>query len=107
MSTFSLDDIRAAADKKYASVKITFGNEVLEMLNPLRLPEDRRNKLIALQEELDSDKGDQGRLLEEAVRLVASDLKVAVAFLDEIDGDLAVLAAVFEKYNTGAEAGEA
>lgn len=48
MATLSLDNIREAADKKYGSLNVDLGDEVVELKNPLRLPKEARDKLSKL-----------------------------------------------------------
>ncbi|MFE9254035.1 phage tail assembly protein [Streptomyces sp. NPDC006879] len=109
MAQFSLDDIRAAADAKYGSTDIALDDKTTVVLrNPLRLSKAERDELAALQDNLDGDSDkDQADVLADAIRLVAKDKKVAEKLIDNIDGDLALLAQVFETYSSGTQAGEA
>lgn len=112
MSTgFTLDDIRAAADKKYAAVPIKFGkDETVNLLNPLRMSQEGRDVLAGIQDELDAAAQagtDQVELFQSALIAVAEDKKAARRLIGEIGGDLAVLAMVFETYLGGVQAGEA
>lgn len=109
MATFTLDNIRAAADAKYGSTDIQLDDKDTAVLrNPLRLSKAERDELAGLQDKLDGDDGlDQGDVLADAIRLVAKDKKVAEKLIDEVDGDLAVLASIFETYTKGTQAGEA
>lgn len=102
-----LDDIRAAAEKKYGSTDIDFGDGVLTLVNPLRLPKERRKALTSIQDRLDEEGADQEEFLAEAIRIVASDKATADKFLDLVGDDLAVLASVFEAYTEDAQVGEA
>ncbi|MCM8548823.1 phage tail assembly protein [Streptomyces sp. STCH 565 A] len=109
MATFSLDDIRAAADAKYGSTDIQLDEKTTVVLrNPLRLSKDERDSLAGLQDKLDGDNDlDQGDVLADAIRLVAKDKKVAEKLIEQVAGDLAVLASIFETYTKGTQAGEA
>jgi hypothetical protein len=108
MSTFTLDDIVAAADKKYANVVIPFGDgDSVTLLNALRLKKEKRSELIELQDALGEDDADQVELLSNGIRTVASDEAAAERLLEKVNGDLAVLAVLFEKYTEGTQAGEA
>ena len=76
-NTFSLDDIRAAAERKYGDVVINISADLsVKLINPLRLHDDRRDALGALQERLnasaagESDES-QRSLLEEGLVLVS------------------------------------
>lgn len=110
MSTnaISLDAIRADAERKYGSTDVALSDgSTVKLLNALRLPKQTRNTIRDLQGKLREDGADQEALLEEVLSLVASSPARAKALMDEIDGDLAVLVAVFERYSEGTSAGEA
>jgi hypothetical protein len=107
-NTFSLDDIRAAAEAKYGSTDFELSDgSWCKLLNPLRLSKANREKLIAQQERLNEDDADTEVLLSETLLLVAADAKYAKQLIKELGGDLAMLATIFEKYNQGAQVGEA
>ncbi|MFE7463105.1 phage tail assembly protein [Streptomyces sp. NPDC057499] len=109
MATFTLDDIRSAADAKYGSTDIKVDDKTTVVLrNPLRLAKAERDELAGLQDKLDGDDGvDQGEVLADAIRLVAKDKKAAETLVDQVAGDLALLASIFETYTKGTQAGEA
>lgn len=108
MATFTLDDIRAAAEAKYGSTDIDLGNgDVLSLVNPLRLPKEKRDRLSAIQESAEEEGADQGDVMREAIRIVASDQNKAEHFLSLVGDDLAVLATVFSTYTEGTQMGEA
>ncbi|QPB09926.1 tape measure chaperone [Streptomyces phage Sitrop] len=107
MASFSLDDIRSAAEAKYGSTDINFGDDVCRLLNPLRLPKAKRNELINIQSKLDGEDVDQEAVLADAIRLVAESDKAAEKLLSAVGDDLAVLAQIFETYGEGTQAGEA
>ncbi|WP_405056964.1 phage tail assembly protein [Kribbella sp. NBC_01505] len=107
-NTFTLDDIRAAAEKKYGATNIPLGNgRVCKLLNPLRLSKENRAALMAKQDELESEDADQEAILSDSLKLVAENANDAKALLKELGGDLAMLAIVFEKYNESTQLGEA
>ncbi|MGV9312588.1 phage tail assembly protein [Streptomyces sp. NPDC003691] len=107
MASYTLDDIRAAADRKYGSTDIQTGDEMVRLLNPLRLPKSKRDVLLGLQEQMVRDDADQAELLSQAIRTVAASETAADSLLAAIDGDLAVLAEVFGRYGDNTQAGEA
>lgn len=111
MSTVTLDSIREAAEAKYGSTDIDVSGTTVRLLNPLRLKKAARDQLMAIQRRLDTDdevvEVDQEALLGEAIRVVAATPAQAKTLLTAIDGDLAVLAEVFETYSKGTQAGEA
>jgi hypothetical protein len=108
---YTLDDIRAAAEKKYASTDITVGDTTVTLVNVLRLPKEKRDVFTSLQEELDGQESeesvDQAEKLAGLLRLVASNGKDADVLLAAIGDDLALLATIFEMYAKGTESGEA
>lgn len=111
--SFTLDNIREAAEVKYGATEIEVGDRTIRLLNPLRLSKEKRTALMALQGKLDAeakdgeDAPDQEALLSEAITIVAATAGQAEYLLTEIDGDLAVLAEVFETYGKGTQLGEA
>jgi thioredoxin-like negative regulator of GroEL len=108
MATFSLDNIRAAAEAKYGSTDIELGDGfTARLLNPLRLPKEKRAELLKIQNKLDADDVDQELVLAEAIRLVAENEKAADKLLDAVGSDLAVLAQIFATYGEGTQVGEA
>jgi hypothetical protein len=107
MSTFTLDDIRAAADAKYGSTDIDLGDRVVKLLNPLRLPKTNRNKLREVQDQLGAEDADQEQLLADALALVAESPAAAKRLLTELGGDLGLLVEVFGRYTEGTQVGEA
>ncbi|WP_329022513.1 MULTISPECIES: phage tail assembly protein [Streptomyces] len=107
MASYTLDDIRSAADRKYGSTDIEVSGETVRLLNPLRLTKAKRDSLLGLQEEMVRDDADQAALLSEAIRTVAQSETAADSLLTEIGGDLAVLAEVFGRYGESTQAGEA
>lgn len=108
MSTFTLDDIRAAAEQKYGNTDIDLGGgDILSLVNPLRLPKDKRDRLTKIQDVLNEDGADQGDVMREAIRIVASSGEKADRFLSIVGDDLAMLATVFERYTGQTQMGEA
>lgn len=107
MAQFSLDDIKAAADAKYGSTDIDFGDKTLVLTNALRLPEEKREILLSIQDDLQAEGADQVALLRDALRAAATNDVVAEDFLAVVGDDLALLITVFDKYTSGTQAGEA
>lgn len=107
MATFTLDDIKAAADKQYASTIIELGDFTVELVNPLRLPDEKREALMGLQGKMEDENADQRETLEDAIRLVAAKSIQADKLIEALGGDLALLAVVFQSYTEGTQAGEA
>ncbi|MGP3686244.1 phage tail assembly protein [Streptomyces sp. IBSNAI002] len=107
MASYSLDDIRAATERKYGSTDIQVGDDTVRLLNPLRLPKARRDALMSLQEQMGKEESDQAELLSEAILTIAASEKGAAKLLDEVDGDLAILAEIFGHYGESTQVGEA
>lgn len=108
MATFSLDNIRAAAEAKYGSTDIELSDGfVARLLNPLRLTKAKRDELMTIQDKLDGENVDQEQVLADAIRLVAENETAGEKLLEEVGSDLAVLAQIFETYSNGAQVGEA
>ncbi|MER6314623.1 phage tail assembly protein [Streptomyces sp. NPDC001581] len=107
MASYSLDAIRAAAEARYGSTDIELDGDTVRLLNPLRLRKEKRAELTQLQDHMSGEDADQEELLSQAIRLVAEHPKAADKLLTEINGDLAVLAEIFDAYGRGTQAGEA
>jgi hypothetical protein len=105
MASYTLDDIRAAADTKYAATEFPFGDDTLVLRNALRLSKEERKELNKIQDSIKEDPEDG---MVKALMLVTADKAVAQKFIDEVvAGDTALLATVFDLYIGGPEAGEA
>jgi hypothetical protein len=116
MATFTLDSIRDAAEKKYGSTDIDLGDDnIVRLLNPLRLPKEKRKALMSIQDRLDTEEKegeekeevDQEAVLADAIRLVAEDSKQAEKLLKVVGDDMAMLAEIFSTYTGEAQVGEA
>lgn len=113
--SITLDSIRAAAEAKYGSYDIALTDDTtVNLLNPLRLPKERRDELTALQKELteaseaeDAASVDQFAIFARMVNTVAKSPAQAEALLAAIDGDLAVLAEIVRGYGKSTQQGEA
>lgn len=127
MATFSLDQIKAAADAKYGSLDIPLSDkqgDVVRLLNPLRMSEAQRAELRVIQDKLNeisaSQEGEdedaepsedavkeQTDLIAEMLLAVAENKVAGKKLLDALGGDLAMTMVVFEQYTEGTQAGEA
>lgn len=107
MASYTLDDIRAAAEAKYGATEINFGSDICRLLNPLRLPKEKRAELLKFQDQLDGEDADQEEVLGQAIRLVAESQPAANKLLKAVGSDLALLAQIFETYGKGTQVGEA
>ncbi len=123
MSTFTLGQIREAAEAKYGSTIIPLGNGVeAKLLNPIRLSKEKRAELMDIQKQMnelaeandaESSEGSvdtteaQFELLSKAIRAVCETTRQADALLAEIGHDGGQLLTVFELYNKTEKPGEA
>lgn len=119
----NLDTIRASIKKKFDSFDIEFGDDVLKLRNPIRLPEKSRDALLVAVEGLGAKKTEDGEEVEdgtlsairEIVRIVASDAVVADRFLaaaaatseDNEDDEILILSDVLSSYMEDQQVGEA
>lgn len=108
MASFTLDDIRAAAEAKYGSTDIHLSEtETVHLQNPLRLGKKDRDKLGKIQDEMSEEGADQLQIMSDAILLVAKEKELAKKLLEIIGDDLAELATIFENYSKGSQVGEA
>lgn len=110
---FTLDDIRAAAEREYGSKEIDLGNgKTVTLVNPLRLSKSKRDELTNIQSEFSADAEDGAEELDPLDFLIRSFEIIAgeagARHLQEVFGeDAALYMALFELYSSEAEAGEA
>ena len=111
----TLADIRAAADKKYGDYEIDLGDgRILKLRNALRLPEQQRDQLMALLNQLNAarntetqDLGVMVGLIRDMVRFVADSPHLAEQLLSTVGDDLGVLMELVMGYMEVATPGEA
>jgi hypothetical protein len=104
MANFSLDDIRAAAEKKYGATVIDLGGETITLLNPLRVSKENREELLALEREDDLDVEDSTKRALELMVKSPGDYK---RLISHFGGDLGMLATIMETHTASAQVGEA
>jgi predicted HAD superfamily phosphohydrolase len=104
MATFSLDEIREAADKKFGHTDIQVGDTNVRLVNALQLPKEKREALSKLQDDEDLEQAD---LFAAMVRIVARSEHEASVLLDAVGDNVAYLVGIFEAYNKSTELGEA
>jgi len=110
--SFTLDDIRAAAEAKYGNFPVTLDDGVVvKLLNPLQMTKARREALIAEQGRLNSDDEnetvDQEQVLESILTIVAENPEAGAKLVAALDGNLALLVTTFENYSRAVQVGEA
>lgn len=108
-NVFTLDSIREAAEAKYKSLVVPFGDgDSATLRNVLRLSEDERKAFGKITERLDDPETSQFDTMAEAVCLIAEDRDAAARLIEAIGRDrLDVLAQLFETYSEGTQMGEA
>lgn len=103
---FTLDDVRAAAERSYGTKNIELGDGVeVALTNPLRLSKTNRDKLAHLQDGVDAD-ADPLDFFVSAFEIVAG--KAGASKIKKALGDdVALYMALFELYSKESEVGEA
>ena len=106
-SSFSLDDIRAAAEKKYGATEIAGA----ELRNPIRLSDDERKALAAAYDKLDVDEDseDAENLTKDDIFNALAEILVvlathktkdkAKALVDSLDGQIDLAQEVLAHWN--------
>lgn len=109
MAKFGLDEIRSAAEAKYGSLDIEMGEHAVSLVNPLRMQRSKREELMSWQDALEDEAFDldQEEVLSNIILLAASRESDGIRLLQEIDGDLSVMAEIFARYSKVTQAGEA
>ena len=108
MATYTLDDIREAADKKYGGLTIELGEgHNVTLRNMLRLSREERGKIEQLRERDDESIEETIEGLREAVLMLADSSDNGRALLDMIGDDAALLIHIFKTWQDQTQAGEA
>lgn len=105
----SLKSIRESVEKKYVAYEIELDNgEVVKLLNPLRLADDKLTKLSQFADEAgDLDLSSIAEKIEEVISTVAETPGGAKKLIAAAGRDRAVLVSILESYFEAQEAGEA
>lgn len=110
-NAFTLDDLNAALETKYAPFVFKVGRESFKLQQILRLPKDKR-AIVKAQLQLLEDKKDELEeddilaILKAVVDNVLEGDKIDRLF-DLLDNDLVKVTIFFEKWMESAQAGEA
>ena len=114
MATITLDSIRARIEEKYDATVVELApGDGVRLLNPLRLPKERRAALKSFDKALSEAEDEEGSLqaLRELLKVVAETEEQANRLLNLVDsfgGDSdVVLMEIAESYLNGQQAGEA
>jgi hypothetical protein len=120
-NTWTLESLIEEADEKYGSCSITFGNEKTELRNPIRINEKERQRVIEVLKSIQVEK-EAAEVAEKAGEDYESTLDTFAALteiltlvgdtktpklLTKVGSDLAVLMALFNKYQVDVGLGEA
>lgn len=110
--SFTLDDIRAAAEEKYGSTTIILGDMEVELVNVLRLPKERRDVILNLAKSADVDEEDVDvdetrETMLEGLRAACRTKEQGKALTEALGDDLPLVAEVFSRYTQGTQSGEA
>lgn len=125
--SFSLDDIRKAADAKYGSYDIDLEDgSVVHLRNVLRLSKAERKELAELEGKLstksasededdDAAEGDvevveevdQQDIIEKQLVLIAHNKSLGKQLIKEIGGDFGVVLHIYTEWGKGTQMGEA
>jgi hypothetical protein len=102
-NVFKLDDIRNKAEQEYKAVIIEIGDdEKVELLNVLRLSEEKRGMLHK-----EDENESQLESFRRMVRAVADTPEGAETLIETVGENLAFYVELFRAYNEGTQAGEA
>lgn len=104
---FTLDDIREATEAKYGATTIEFGDESVDLRNPLRLTKDERAELRKAQKAMSADDADQEKVIADILTLAAKDKAQIKKLLSIVGDDLAILAEILRGWMEDAQVGEA
>lgn len=122
MPTITLDQLRAAADAKYAALIIpgvqyevdgVVVSVEVHLRNPLRLSREARAALAALQSDVQSataegeEPADAVDSMREMISLLAGSQEQADAILSVVGEDAGLMAALLEHFGAQTSAGEA
>lgn len=106
--TFTLDDIRTAAEKNYGSLIIELGDgHKVELRNVMRLSDAERDEFMALSDREDDDDVNVREALASMLRIVAATEGQANKLEEAFGEDLTLYAQTVELYKDATQAGEA
>jgi len=106
----SLDDIRKAADKKFAPVEFDLqdGKDPVRIKNPLRLDKKVRDAVSGMLESLrDGEAEDVAEVVAGVFKKVIDKPADAKRLIDAADGDAAILLQFLNAWQEGEAVGEA
>lgn len=111
MSTFTLTDLKAEVEKKYAPVIIEDGDEKFILPNLLQLDAKVRREVLDLLDTIDTDEDDEDiddqlEVFSALIRLLVSEGK-GDKFLELLGGNTALVIEIANKWMDGTQLGEA
>jgi hypothetical protein len=102
-NVFKLDDIRNKAEQNYKAVTVEIDAEcTVELLNVLRLSEDKRAQL-----KREDENEPQLESFRRMIRAIADTPEGAERLIEVVGENLAFYVELFNAYNEGTQAGEA
>lgn len=117
----NIDDLRKMTEEKFESYQVEIGDEVLTLRNPIRLPEERRKRVVSLtdefqeiQEKLEEDDSNSEELSSEVhlkmieiISACADNENLASDLVSELKDDLGLTQVLFEDWFGADDLGEA
>ena len=103
----NLDEIREAVESKYQTLDIEVGGRTVVLLNPIRLPKNKRDQLAAIQKEIGDEGADTLDCMKRMLKTVIEKPADAKVLLDQLGDDLAMYAEVVSQYGKRTQVGEA
>jgi len=116
--TITLQDINEAADAQYGTLDIPVGDDLVQLVNPLRLTDEKLEELQyyvkkdekKTDEEKAKDEADKRSSFDKAadlIRITAKDAALGDKLIEALHGDRAQMKYVIEQYFEQEEAGKA
>lgn len=105
----TLENIRKAADKKFAPVEFDLGDgkAPVRLKNPIRLDKKVRDQVTGLRETLGEEGADVEKVVSDVLTKVAESASEGKRLVAAADGDTAVLLQILNSWMEGEGTGEA
>lgn len=111
MATFSLEQLKETVERNFAPVIIEAeGRDSFKLVNLLRLPEKKRERVMELLESLDSDDSSEvassvDNILTEVITIITAEDR-GKELIKLVGSDTATLTTLMNVYQEGSELGE-
>lgn len=110
-NSFTLDDLRAEVEKKYAPLQITLSDgTVVTLRHLLRLKDKVREQVVdtlKLLESTDGEDQDAAEMIDAATTVLKLVADQGTKLIRELDGDVTLIMAVLERWAESTQPGEA